>query len=190
MKIAVVNNANSYPQNILRLIGQEAEVFNFDKADEIDVNDFDLLILSGSSQFPIEYNKEKLQGEINLIRRSTIPTLGICYGCELIAVSFGGKLKDRGEGTQELKPIKVEVIERDEVFRGRKDFVVYDAHRWVIDTLPDEFEVLARSLHGPEVIRHKERPLYGFQFHPEKMLDETFGDELFNEFIRLKVENN
>lgn len=189
MRIAIINNGGVPPENILHLIKNDAEIFDYQNVSTLDVRNFDFLILSGSSQFPIEYNLEKLQDEINLIKRSTIPTLGICYGCELIAVAFGGSLKDRGEGTQERKALKVEVSKDDPIFQGQKEFMAYDAHRWVIDVLPEELEVLARSVHGPEVIRHKERPLYGFQFHPEKMLEKTFGDELFNEFIKLKVKN-
>ncbi len=187
MRVAIVNNSGIPLENILNLIQSDAEVFGWQSVSLLDTQNFDLLILSGSSQFPIEYNREKLEGEIELIQKSTIPTIGICYGCELIAVAFGGKLKDRGEGTQERKPVLIKVREEHPIFQGQKEFMAYDAHRWVIDTLPDDLEILAESVHGPEVIRHKNRPIYGFQFPPEKMLNETLGDELFNEFIKLYV---
>lgn len=44
---------------------------------------------------------------------------------------------------------------------------VYESHRWGITDLPNELEELARSKDGIEIFRHKTRPVYGFQFHPE-----------------------
>lgn len=188
MKVAIVNNGTGVPKKILELVkNHEVEVFDIQSASTLDTNGFDFLILSGSSQLPIEYSKERLQPEIDLITRSTIPTLGICYGCELIAVAFGATLKDRGENTQERKPILIKAVVDTTLFGEKKEFLVYDAHRWIIDTLPPEFEVLAESEHGPEIIKHKTRPLYGFQFHPEKMTDETFGDEIFEELMKMEV---
>lgn len=188
MHAAIINNGSTEPTNILRLLeGNEVVVFSYADAKKANADDFDLLVLSGGSQFPIEYNKEKLRDEIALIRRSSIPTLGICYGCELIAIAFGGTLTDRGDKTQGRTALRVEVVKNNPIFQGKKEFLVYDAHRWVIDQVPTDFEVLARSVHGVEVIKHKTRPIYGFQFHPEKMLDETFGDELFAAFIKQEV---
>ncbi|MEK7063402.1 MAG: gamma-glutamyl-gamma-aminobutyrate hydrolase family protein, partial [Patescibacteria group bacterium] len=144
----------------------------------------DLIVLSGSSGFPVALdNSNALAAEIELIRSSTVPLIGICYGCELIAHAFGGTLADHGEGSREQDLVSIKVTKDDSIFGGRSEFEAYDAHRWVIADVPAEFEVLARSAHGPEVIRHKDRPLWGFQFHPEKMVDESYGDEVFNSLL-------
>ena len=188
MRVAVVNNATIEPKRILSLLKEdEEEVFDYSQSKNIFREKFDLLILSGSSQFPIEYNKDKLADEIELIQKSSTPILGICYGCELIAVAFGGTLADRGEGSQLRENVCVKTEIADSLFIGREEFLVYDAHRWSIDVVPESLSVLASSEHGPEVIKHKTRPVYGFQFHPEKMLDETFGDELFNSFLKIEI---
>ena len=188
MRVAVVNNATIEPKRILSLLKEdEVEVFDYSQSKNIFREKFDLLILSGSSQFPIEYNKDKLADEIELIQKSSTPILGICYGCELIAVAFGGTLADRGEGSQLRENVCVKTDIADSLFMGREEFLVYDAHRWSIDVVPESWSVLASSEHGPEVIKHKTRPVYGFQFHPEKMLDETFGDELFNSFLKIEI---
>lgn len=186
MHIAIVNNSTKAPSNILSLFedGDTHEIFDYSRASEIDDARFDLLVLSGSSLFPIEFNRDKLGAEIQLIQKSNLPIIGICYGCELIMVAFGGTLKDRGDHTQERAPVKIEVIKEDQIFLGRKDFFAYDAHRWIVDHVPTVIEILAQSAHGPEVIRHIERPIYGFQFHPEKMQDETLGNEIFEAFIK------
>lgn len=189
MHIAIVNNSTKAPDNILSLFRKRDtyEIFDYSRADEIDDTKFDLLILSGSSLFPIEFNREKLEAEIQLIQKSKLPIIGICYGCELITVAFGGTLKDRGDNTQEKTSIEITVLKEDPIFLGHKNFFAYDAHRWIVDQVPTVIEILAISVHGPEVIRHKERPIYGFQFHPEKMQDETLGNEIFSAFIKHHV---
>ena len=188
MHVAIVNNASSTPDNIIRLLGENShEVFDYSQADKIDSTRFDLLILTGGSQFPIVSNIDKLQTEIDLIQNSAIPLLGICYGCELITVAFGGTLKDRGDHTQTREALEITVLKDDPIFLGHTTFMAYDAHRWIVDQVPMTLDILAQSVHGPEVVRHKERPIYGFQFHPERMLDETLGNEIFDAFVRQYV---
>ncbi len=186
MRVALVNNGTAEPQKILDLLKNDSvDIFDFSKSAEIDLDKYDFLILSGSSQFPIVGNKEKLAAEIDLIKRSKILTLGICYGCELMAVAYGAELVDIGEEHKEKTVIDIQVVKDNPIFQGRKMFGAYDAHRWIIKTVPEEFEVLAKSEHGPELIKHRTLPMYGFQFHPEKMTDESFGDELFSAILSI-----
>ena len=179
--VYLTNNGFS-PQEVTITSGEEVRFINLTNASMRVGSRSEL-----SSQFPIEYNKDKLADEIELIQKSSTPILGICYGCELIAVAFGGTLADRGEGSQLRENVCVKTDIADSLFMGREEFLVYDAHRWSIDVVPESLSVLASSEHGPEVIKHKTRPVYGFQFHPEKMLDETFGDELFNSFLKIEI---
>ena len=186
MNVAIVNNGSGYPQRIVDLLlGQildttvDIVVFDWSETSSINLNNTDLLLLSGSNQMPIAFNKEKLSQEIELILRSGIPTIGICYGCELMAVAFGGGLKDCGPDNVHRDLVEMKVVAESDVFQEKDSFKAYDAHRWVIDPVPESFSVLAESSHGPEIIKHNERPMYGFQFHLEKMLEQSYGDELF-----------
>lgn len=183
MQIAVVDNGTLEPKKILELLqGATVTVFKLEDADSILEHEFDLIVLSGSSRFPIVYNLDKLDRELRLIRESRAPLLGICYGCELISVSFGGTLRDMGDKKKGIYTVQSTV--KDALLGERETFEVYEAHRWMLDAIPAELEILAHSELGPEIIRHRTRPIYGFQFHPEKMVDETYGDELFRSFIR------
>lgn len=184
MKIALINNGTAEPEKLLALLsGHDVRVFNSTKAGDVDTSQFEVLILSGSSKFPIMGNEGKLEPEFSLVLNSTIPVIGICYGCELIARAFCGTLVDLGEGNKERDVIDVDVVVDHPMFQGKKSFKAYDAHRWAIESLRPELEILAHSKHGPEVIRHRIRPITGFQFHPEKMVDESFGDEIFNSVL-------
>ncbi len=125
------------------------------------------MVLSGSSRFPITYNLEVLAPELRLIRECPSPLLGICFGAELIAVAYGGTLRDTGHKEKGIYDISVLVD--DPLFLGKQSFRAYEAHRWTIDHITDDLELLASSAIGPEIIRHRTKPQYGFQFHPEKM---------------------
>lgn len=184
MRVALVNNGTKEPQKLLDLLhGHDVRVFDSSQVPTLTTSEFDLIVLSGSSRFPITENEWLLLPEIDLIKTTTVPLIGVCYGCELIARAFGGSLVDHGEESKERDLVRVEVVADDPIFRGRTEFEAYDAHRWVIASLPPELRVLARSEHGPEVIRHTERLIWGFQFHPEKMMDKSYGDELFKSLI-------
>ena len=184
MRVALVNNGTKEPERLLLLLASHSvQVFNPSKVRELDQKDFDLIVLSGSSRFPITENEWLLLPEIDLIKTTTTPIIGICYGCELIARAFGGSLVDHGEESKERDLVRVEVVADDPIFTGRTEFEAYDAHRWVIASLPPELRVLARSSHGPEVIRHTERLIWGFQFHPEKIVDESYADEIFKTLV-------
>lgn len=189
MRVAFVNNGTKEPEKLFQLLrNHEVVSFGPNKSLEIFEDDFDLIVLSGSSRFPITKNEWLLLPEIDLIKNSKLPIIGICYGCELIVRAFGGSLVDHGDESKERDLVKVKVENDDPVFKGRKEFEAYDAHRWVVASLPEQFKVLARSVHGPEIIRHTERPLWCFQFHPEKMIDQSYGDEIFSALLKTLVQ--
>ncbi len=96
-----------------------------------------------------------------------IPILGLCYGHQLIAYLFNGRV-DRGHereyGSTFVivdKPIGIlENLNREEK--------VWMSHYDTVYSLPDDFEVLAHTDNCPvAAFRHKEQPIYGLQWHPE-----------------------
>ncbi len=80
--------------------------------------------------------------------------------------------------------IDIQIIENDHIFNDLPNFKVYEAHRWKIDKVPDGFVVLAQSDECIQAIKHKNREVYGFQFHPEMFVDKTCGDEIFNNLLK------
>nr|AIA11970.1 Glutamine amidotransferase class-I [uncultured bacterium] len=183
MRVALINNGTKEPAKLYALLaGNEIDTFPSEEALEALKASYGLVVLSGSSRFPIAYHLDTLAPELELIRRTAAPLIGICYGAELLAVAYGGSLKDKGR--KEKGVFTISTIVDEPLFQGRKTFDVYEAHRWVVDAIPQELEVLASSDMGPEILRHRTKPQYGFQFHPEKMCDETYGDELFRSLLQ------
>jgi GMP synthase (glutamine-hydrolysing) len=113
-----------------------------------------------------------------------VPVLGICYGLQWMCHSLGGlveKAEDREYGRAQLK------VERaDPLFAAwsdRAERTVWMSHGDRVLRLPADFEVLASSDHSPfAAVRHRSRPLYGIQFHPEVVHTEG-GGELLASFV-------
>jgi GMP synthase-like glutamine amidotransferase len=142
----------------------------------------DLVVLSGGHHHSIIHNPEIYQPEIEFVKSSTVTILGICLGAEIIAYSFKATLENLSAKTVGLKTIQV--IKPDPIFTGISDFKVYESHKWAITKLSADLEGLARSNDGFEIIRHKTKPIYGLQFHPEMFESKSCGDEIFANLLR------
>jgi GMP synthase (glutamine-hydrolysing) len=173
MSILLIDNGTTLLKKLEQLIPGKEVVHTFQDFPE-DLTGFDLAILSGGSKFQLMGNEEKFSKEIDFIKNSNIPIIGICLGFEIIALAYGAILRELAQNKSEI--YEIEIIEED---LSRRKINVCESHKWVVDTLPDIFEILAISEDGPEIIKHKTKPIYGLQFHPENMVDETEGDELF-----------
>ncbi|MBA0763903.1 hypothetical protein Gotri_013297, partial [Gossypium trilobum] len=95
--------------------------------------------------------------------------LGICYGLHLLVQRLGGEVRV-GE-KQEYGRMEIEVEKSCGIFGGKKvgdRQVVWMSHRDEAATLPNGFEVVARSQQGAvAAVEDKDRRFYGLQYHPE-----------------------
>lgn len=96
-----------------------------------------------------------------------IPILGICYGLQLIANNFGGKI----EPAEDREYGKANIIIQNEtkILDGVKDnSVVWMSHGDLITKMPDGFAINATTDNTPIcVVSNEDRKIYGLQFHPE-----------------------
>lgn len=186
MRILLIDNGTTLLEKLQKLIPGNEVVQQPQNISNVGLDNFDLIVLSGSRDLTVKYNGEHFEKEIEMIRTAQIPIIGICLGCELIATAFGGTVKRLDVRHSGIRKINAVLDDQTLGLQSGTVHNVYEGHRWIINTIPSDFEVLAISEDGPEIIRHATRPIYGFQFHPENLVDQTTGDELFlNLFSKL-----
>jgi GMP synthase (glutamine-hydrolysing) len=113
-----------------------------------------------------------------------LPTLGICYGLQLIAHSLGGRVVPGGDRREFGKAV-VEVHDSDLLFKnlpGR--FQGWMSHGDRVDRLPTGFQVLAESGNIVAAAADPNRKIWGLQFHPE-VIHTHHGSEILNNFLTL-----
>jgi|YelNatPaOPRAMG01_1025707.scaffolds.fasta_scaffold00981_23 GMP synthase (glutamine-hydrolysing) len=122
------------------------------------------LILSGGPASVYEANAPKLDMQF---LQMNLPVLGLCYGHQLMAQAAGGVVK-QGE-RREYGVAYVTIDKPVDVLEGLSDKEkVWMSHGDTVFALPPEYEVLAHSENCPvAAFRHKTKPLYGLQWHPE-----------------------
>lgn len=177
-KFLLIDNGSTLTESLARLLPTRPVIIRFGDIQPASAVGYDCVILSGSSQLPILGNESAFESEVTLIRNATIPVIGICLGAELIGHAFGATLRNLGEKRKGL----IDITSTDEeglLFEPGRRFSVYEAHRWALGVVPESFMVLAESDHGPEIIKHVSRPIWGLQFHPEHLTESTLGDEIF-----------
>ena len=110
-----------------------------------------------------------------------IPTLGICYGMQLMAQDLGGRVERTGVsefGKTELK------AEEGELFTNLPpEQVGWMSHRDSVTAPPEGARVVASSPAAPiAAFEDPERRLYGVQFHPE-VVHTPYGNDLLKNFL-------
>ena len=137
------------------------------------------LILSGGPSSVYEPNAPKLNPRI---LETDLPILGLCYGHQILAQLTNGKVepakcKEYGIAYVTIdKPVGVlEGLSRKEK--------VWMSHGDTVISLPKEYESLAHTENCPvAAFRHKNKPIYGLQWHPEVIHTEN-GARMLHNFI-------
>jgi GMP synthase (glutamine-hydrolysing) len=126
------------------------------------------VILSG---VPIHYDFDSLYdraSRFEWIRNTTTPILGICLGHEVLGHLFSSELIRDREAEKGL--LTMHIMQTDPIFEGiaGSKFKAQTQHRASV-TVPTDFTVLASSRRcANTAMRHQTKPVYGFQFHPER----------------------
>lgn len=122
------------------------------------------VILSGGAQSVNNSNIDFEEGWLSY----GVPILGICYGHQLIAKSFGGKVKtSQKEFGKEI--LKINAKYRSELFRGVKEkSVVWMSHKDNVTHIPEDFVIIGHTENSCyAAIENSAKNFYGIQFHPE-----------------------
>ncbi|MGD0644878.1 MAG: glutamine-hydrolyzing GMP synthase [Candidatus Bathyarchaeia archaeon] len=137
------------------------------------------LILSGGPSSVYEPNAPKLNPRILEVN---LPILGLCYGHQLLAQLTKGKVEPAA--CKEYGIAQVTIDNPVGVLEGLNEKEkVWMSHGDTVFSLPQEYEALAHTENCPvAAFRHKQKPIYGMQWHPEVIHTEN-GMRMLRNFI-------
>lgn len=187
LNVAIVNNDMDSPQPNLKryldVMGCNYTTFDYRRLnDATTLEGFDCAYLSGTGEktwaVPSPY-----AAELELVRRLTIPVLGICGGHQILAQAYGGTLRLLPEpvyGRTRVARVAPTPLLDDLA----SEFVVFSKHQSLVDLVPEGFRVTARAAATGYVyaIEHPYEPKFGVQFHPERRND---GGKILDNFMRV-----
>lgn len=125
------------------------------------------IILSGGKGSP--YEPLNLTTNYVALMNFDVPILGVCLGFEIIAAAYRGRIRKMEKYQQKLEKIRI-LKPDDPIFEGlvSDEIMLREQHSYMLTRLPDDFELLGSSdVCEFEIIRHRTKPIYGFQSHPE-----------------------
>jgi GMP synthase (glutamine-hydrolysing) len=181
--IPILDFGAQYAQLIARRV-REAGVFSELVRPDISIDELKKLnpkglILSGGPSSVYEPGAPKCDPKIFDLG---VPVLGICYGMQLGVQILGGQVKPAK--AREFGRAKLTVTTDDALVRGLPaETTVWMSHGDQVLELPPEFAALATTPTCPfAAARHKTRPFFGVQFHPE-VTHTPRGSQIFRNFI-------
>jgi para-aminobenzoate synthetase len=172
--VLLIDNYDSFTFNLRHLLAAElGELPTVCRNDAIPFaalgrGEFDALVISPGPGRPEE--SRDFGGCRRAILEFDLPILGVCLGHQGIATAFGGAI--------ERAPVPVHGEATEIVHQGAPMFAAvprrFEAvryHSWiVVEPLPGCLEVTARAADGTVMaLAHRERPIWGVQFHPESI---------------------
>lgn len=147
--------------------------------------------------------------------QNRIPVMGICFGHQLMADAFGGKVEtSKVKRSSELKNTflghrEIKILKDSFGFKAGESYKVFKAHSQEVTLISDEIIHLGTSdecLY--DVLTHRELPYLGLQGHPEahmefvtrelagllseREISETIagGEKIINNFIQFVLKNH
>ncbi|CAL9483506.1 Isochorismate synthase MenF [Streptomyces sp. enrichment culture] len=192
MKTLLIDNYDSYTYNLFQLIaevnGEEPVVVRNDApVDGLpDLRAFDNLVVSPGPGHPGEARDFGIGSR--LLATSPVPVLGVCLGHQGIALGEAGLVGP----APEPRHGHLSTIRHDgrDLFHGLpQHFTAVRYHSLAVrEPLPETLEATAWAEDGVLMgLRHRSRPLWGVQFHPESVLTE-YGHRMLVNFRNLTAE--
>jgi len=187
VKILVIDNGGQWTHRewrTLRDIGVESKILpNTTPFNEIIKENIQGLVLSGGA--PRVGLESKLGYCAKYLEKADFPVLGICAGHQFMAQFFGGKAEP--SKVPEFGKVELTILKTNNmIFQGvPKKSIVWESHNDEVTKIPDNFELLAESENCKiQAMKHKNKPFYGLQFHPEVEHTE-FGEVIFKNFVEI-----
>jgi len=173
-KILILDFGSQYTQLIARAVREASvycEIIPYSK--EITYEPGLKGIILGGSPFSVNEEKALIVDVKAMVAK--VPVLGICYGAQLTAKIFGGRV-DKSEKREYGRAVFTKTKEDSLLQNVSATSQVWMSHSDTIKVLPEGFDLLGTTESIPVAAFKKTTtngqqvanfPLYGLQFHPE-----------------------
>jgi anthranilate synthase/aminodeoxychorismate synthase-like glutamine amidotransferase len=188
--ILVIDNYDSFTYNLVQYLGQCGTSVVVRRNDEVSLDEVVAMAPAGIMLSPGPCTPDRsgvclpvLEAALTGSSLAGVPILGVCLGHQAIGQVSGAVVERAGN----VMHGKTSLVRHDDkgLFEGMPNpFLAVRYHSLVVNSLPPEFEVSARSEEDGEVmgLRHKSLPIEGVQFHPESVLTEN-GMTIVQNFV-------
>lgn len=137
-----------------------------------------VILTGGPLLYDSKINIHDIEVDLAVLLDIQVPILGICFGHQTICEAFDGCVQRMKKPVQKTQ--RIHIIKSNPLFKGLpKEMDMTEFHTDCAVEMPYNFDRLAKSKQcSIEAVKHKTKPIYGVQFHPEasgvngyKMLD-------------------
>jgi GMP synthase (glutamine-hydrolysing) len=183
VKILIIDCGSNFIKKAEEYFTKEKIFFSKIKVEELNsenIEGYSHIIISGAPQLLTEVDTTLYLEKVNLLIKSALPMLGICFGHQIIGMCFGAKIS---RGTERRGDEEIEILNPSKLFTNitTKVIIQQEAHLEEI-TLPKEFKLLATSKRTKnEAMKHQGKPIWGTQFHPE--ISGEVGQKIIKNFL-------
>ncbi|MBY9067593.1 aminodeoxychorismate/anthranilate synthase component II [Hyphomonas sp. WL0036] len=184
--ILVIDNYDSFTWNLVHYLEELGARTHVVRNDQLTVEEALGLAPDGVllSPGPCTPNEAGICLDLLKAAPARLPILGVCLGHQAIGQAFGGAVIR----AREIRHGKISEIRNNQtgLFEGLPEtYQVVRYHSLAIrtDDLPDALIADAHTDDGEIMaVHHKDRPIFGVQFHPESILTEH-GHALLKNFL-------
>ncbi len=184
--LVILDYGSQYTQLIARRareLGVYSVILPFSATvDQVKAKQPKAIVLSGGPNSVYEKDAPKLNKDILDLN---LPVLGVCYGLQLLALNFKGKVEASQQREYGKAELKLE-SDKSQLFEAKHDHsIVWMSHGDHLTESPEDFSITARSKDGIIcAIENADKKLFGLQFHPE-VAHSQYGKDILEEFLKI-----
>lgn len=171
----------------LRDYGHRLRVVRLHEGDDmpVDLDDVDGIVSCGGAQAAYDDTHSWLEPQMNLMREAhamSMPVLGLCLGCQILARALGGKVEAMPGGIEfGWHEVKLTPVGREDAIHTGLPWtsIQFHHHRDHVSQLPPGARLLSSSTKCKVQAWAMGLRTFGFQYHPEITVDsiETWARE-------------
>jgi anthranilate synthase/aminodeoxychorismate synthase-like glutamine amidotransferase len=186
--LLVIDNYDSFTYNLVQYFGELGADLVVHRNDQISIDEIREMAPERIcvSPGPCTPSEAGISCEVIHTFGGEIPIFGVCLGHQCMGEVYGGDVV-RADRLMHGKTSPI-FHNGEDLFKGiESPFEATRYHSLIVkrDTLPDCLEITAETAEGEIMgLRHKEKKIYGVQFHPESILTAS-GKTILKNFLEL-----